>query len=52
MVMKELVKDIAEQVLCRMDSKGETLEQAFEAVVGGRDCKLFKAVAKNLRGEK
>jgi hypothetical protein len=47
----ERIEDIAVQVLSRMDTKGETVEQAFEAVTGGNDRRLLSKVAANLRGE-
>lgn len=45
----ERIREIAEQVLNRMDSKGESMEQAFEAVTGnGNDRRTFNKVAKDL----
>lgn len=39
-------------VLNRMDEKGETLEEAIEAVIGNGRGELFEALKRSLRGEK
>lgn len=39
-------------VLCRMDTKGESLEQATEAVLGDAKSAYAKKVMASLRGEK
>lgn len=49
---KREVSDVAELVLCRMDSKSETFDVAFEAVTGGFDRVLACKVGANLRGER
>lgn len=46
------LSDYHEQVICRVDEKNETLEEAIEAVIGNGKGELFEAIRRFALGDR